>query len=163
MDEKTKFYLENIKKSDKASFLNNSNTHYWDANDDYIDRASVFPNLIKVTRRKKCGILEFNYTHNPYDLFLFPDTIQKRYKKEIIYFPEYIEGKTILPIHHDSIVWNDEDGLIYFYRKNKVGIYPFHKTVQFEYLRKKTNSFYSVIRDDKKGWLDVKTNTEYYD
>lgn len=153
------YYLVDIKKGDKVTFLNNAVTYHWNENDDFLGNKYVYPQFLKITRRNKSGIMEYNY-HNSVPLV---DTISKENLKEVVYTPDYIKGKMVLPITNDSITFNTTDGLIYFYRKNKIGIFPRHTTVQYESIRQITNSFYAIIRDKKWGWLDIKTNIEYYD
>ncbi len=159
LDKRREYYLENIKARDSVTFINNDKEYYWDDNDDYVGHNYGYPQFLKITRKRKSGILEFDYT----DTSIPVDTIPKDWKKEVYYLPQRIKGVKVLPINNDSIVFNEKDGLIYFYRKNKVGIFPRHKTVQYQMIHQKTNSFYAIIRDHKKGWLDIQTNIEYYD
>ncbi len=159
LDERREYFLEKFRARDKISFLNNEEKFFWDENDDYVGDHYVYPQFLKITRGRKSGILKYNYT----DYSRPVDTISMGYKKSVYYFPQEIEGELVLPINNDSIVFNDKDGLTYFYRKNKVGIFPRHKTVQYQMIRQKTNSFYAIIRDHKKGWLDIQTNIEYFD
>ena len=118
-----------------------------------------YPQLLKIVRGKKSGIFEYNYDSTSIPI----DTISKVFGKEIIYSPQKTQSVIALPIKNDSIVFHKKDGLIYFYRKGKVGIFPRDKDVQYNYIKQITNSFYTVYRGQKKGWLDIKSNLEYYD
>ncbi len=162
LDERRKYYLEDVKNKGKITFLDDTQEYYWDDNDYYMETNYKFPEFIKIKKRKKYGIIEYNYTTLT-DWLFPPDTISKDWKKELIYPPDFIKGEIVLPINNDSIKYNNEDGLIYFYRKNKVGLFPRHKTIQYDRIKQKTKSFYLIIRNRKKGWLDIKTNIEHYE
>ncbi|MFV0566629.1 MAG: hypothetical protein ACK5NB_12460 [Flavobacteriaceae bacterium] len=160
LDKKREYYLNNIKRNDKVTFLNNSKEYYWDENDNFVGSKYGYPHLLKITRGKNSGIFEYDYNNT---LLSSSDTIPKDWKKQVNFSPYNIKGKVVLTVNNDSITFNKNDGLIYFYRKNKIGIFPRHETVQFQNINQKTNSFYAIIRDEKQGWLDINTNIEYYD
>ncbi len=159
IDERRTYVLESIKKEDSVTFLNNKKAYYWGGNDDYVGKNYGYPQLLKIVRGKKSGIFEYNYDNTSIPI----DTISKVFGKEIIYSPQKTQSVIALPIKNDSIVFHKKDGLIYFYRKGKVGIFPRDKDVQYNYIKQITNSFYTVYRGQKKGWLDIKSNLEYYD
>ncbi|WP_179354766.1 hypothetical protein [Winogradskyella vidalii] len=150
------FKLEGVKKRDVITFLNNSNITYRDGNSNFTGEKFINPNYLIVTRRNRSGIYKYEYGSSKYD------TIAD-ITNPFIYFPETIKNEVILPINYKSITYNPKDGLVYFYKKNKVGIFPRHKTVQYQNINQETNSFYRITRERRKGWLDINTNIEYYD
>jgi len=62
----------------------------------------------------------------------------------------------------DSIRFNVDDGLVYFYKDNNVGLFPRHQTTQYDFIKQKTQSFYEISKLGKIGWLDIQTNREYF-
>ena len=54
------------------------------------------------------------------------------------------------------------DGLIYFYKDGKVGLFPRDKEPVYDELEQRTKSFYYIKKDGIDGWLDIKTNKEYF-
>ncbi|WP_405397792.1 hypothetical protein [Maribacter sp. Asnod2-G09] len=159
LDKRRAYYLEEIKATDSVTFLNNEKEYYWDENDSFLGKSYMYPELLKITRSKKNGIFEYNYVNTDKVI----DTISKDWKKEVNYLPTKTQRTIVLPINNDSIIFNRKDGLTYFYRKNKVGLFPRHKKVQYNSIQQITNSFYAISRKGKKGWLDIKTNIEYFE
>ena len=53
------------------------------------------------------------------------------------------------------------DGLIYFYKDKKVGLFPRDKVPVYDEIKKVTDSFYRIVKKGTPGWLDIKTNKEY--
>lgn len=76
-------------------------------------------------------------------------------------FSQLARAQKIVTVIYDNLELKG-DGLVYFYKDNKVGIFPRHKTVQYDSIQQQTNSFYKIYRNGKKGWLDIKTNKEYF-
>ena len=72
-----------------------------------------------------------------------------------------IRGKTILPINNDSIIMRS-DGLIYFYKDKKAGLFPLNKVPVYDEITQETESFYRIVKNGITGWLDIKTDKEYW-
>ncbi|MGD1840990.1 MAG: hypothetical protein ACFB0B_08860 [Thermonemataceae bacterium] len=140
------YRLGGLKKKDSITFLDNSTMHVWDENDDFVNNTFLSPTLLKVIRKGKSGIYRY-----PFEV---GETTPDYYHLSLI------EPKIALPIDKDSIVFKDK--LVLFYEKEQVGIFPQHQTAPYQYLEKVTNSFFSIKRDDKVGWLDIKTFKEYF-
>ena len=85
------------------------------------------------------------------------DNYQQKVK---VYPPIKIVGKTVFPINSDSIIMRP-DGLIYFYKDKKVGLFPHDKVPVYDKIKKVTDSFYYIVKKGTPGWLDIKTNQEY--
>jgi len=121
VDTRNFYYLNDInkRKKENVTFLDDTKVSSWDGNSDYVGEVYGYPKYLKIKRRKKYGIKEYYYsTFN--DSFFSPDTITDRWgRKQINYFPNYIEGEDVLPIKYDSIVQR-KDGLTYFYRRKKL-------------------------------------------
>jgi len=148
-----KMILKNIKRTASISFLDDKQSFYWDENDSFIGTKYGYPNYIKVFDGKKYGIYEFSYDVNRY--------VFEKNKPPIIRKNFTITGKEVLPIAYDAIKMNYNDGLIYFYKDNKVGIFPRDKKVVYDAMQQVTNSFYSIERNGIAYWLDINTNIEY--
>lgn len=71
-------------------------------------------------------------------------------------------GKTVFPINNDSIIMRP-DGLIYFYKDKKVGLFPRDKAPVYDEIKKVTGSFYHIVKNGISGWLDIKTDEEYWE
>ena len=78
----------------------------------------------------------------------------------LVYPTLKITGKTILPINNDSIIMRS-DGLIYFYKGKKVGLYPRDKTPTYDEIKQVTTSFYHIVKNGISSWFDFKTGKEY--
>jgi len=148
-----KIILNNIDRNYAVSFIDNKKSYYWDGNDSFIGTKYGYPNYIKVFDGKKYGIYEFSYDVNRY--------VFEKNKPPIIRKNFTITGKEVLPIAYDAIKMNYNDGLIYFYKDNKVGIFPRDKKVVYDAMQQVTNSFYSIERNGIAYWLDINTNIEY--
>ncbi len=160
-DEIIELELFELSKKYKITFLNGKEQYCWDGNDRFMDNHYGFPKLLKVKKGKKKGIISYEYSK--YDVFEITDTINDGYKKKIIHvIPIPTEIEEVLPIKYDSIQLNPKNGLVYFYKKKKIGLFPKHKTVQYDSLIEKTKSFYLFTRKGKKGWLDLNTFEEYF-
>ncbi|WP_148091733.1 hypothetical protein [Tannerella forsythia] len=73
-----------------------------------------------------------------------------------------IVWKIVLPLVNDSITFG-KDGLFYFHNEGKIGIFPRHTTAQYDEIKQHPRSFYHIVRDGRKGWLDIRTNREYFE
>ncbi|GIZ14220.1 hypothetical protein [Capnocytophaga catalasegens] len=133
-------FLNGLKISDEVSFLNKEKTCLWTENT-YISQGFYLnPSLLRVKRNGKYGLIHYDY--------------QAENKS--------ISVEQLLPFIYDEIIMQ-EDGLIYFYKENKIGIYPKHKIPEYDSIEKKTNSFYLISKNGQKGWLDIQTFKEYFD
>lgn len=159
---------------DKLSFLNDKTYVTKSINNDY----NPYPLLIKVTKNGKDGIYTYNLENaiypkkkkSPKKKIYTIDTVTR----DTIYVPEIIEPiyslnkkgtiafKEVLPIVYNQIQQNTNTGLIYLYKDNKIGIYPDHINTSFSVFDEKTTSFYKITKNEKQGWLDIKTFKEYY-
>ncbi|WP_157972807.1 hypothetical protein [Aureibaculum luteum] len=160
--------LRNLPKNSKVSFLDNSNHFSWDGNSSYVGEINIQPKLLKVTQNDKTGIFTYDsekaVTIKPpkeYFITKSGDSILKPLPTGLDK-KGYVKVTEALPLVYDNIEMNTKDGLIYFYKEGKVGIYPNHKTTQFDSIEQITRSFYKISKDGKQGWLDIKTFNEYY-
>lgn len=155
------YILADRTEDEAVSFVNDQMEFEWNENNDFMGSKYLYPQLLKIGRNGKYGIAEYFYKP---DSLVMPDTIitYDPWKETRVIFPvKSITGKVRLPIENDSIVFG-KDGLFYFYNDKKIGIFPHHKTTQYEAIEQKTQSFYYIIRDGKGGWLDIRTNKEYF-
>ncbi len=152
------FYFEKQKQRDKITFLNDRSYYSWDDNDKYMGNYYGYPELLKVKRGKRYGIFKCDYEHS-YDLAL--DTIKDWKGHTVNHLPDFKDLKEVLPVVYDSIIYNY--GLIFYYKKNKVGIFPRDKDVYYDKIERVTHSFYAILRNEKKGWWDRVTNREYFE
>jgi hypothetical protein len=114
--------------------------------------------LLKIKKDNRYGIRSYNY--------YFPDTSAATdtifSQKQLMYKNPFLaDTKLELPARFDSIT-KEKNGLIRFYKKGKIGIFPSHKSVQYKSLEKVTDCFYRIRRRNKKGWLNIKTMEEYF-
>ena len=159
---------------EELSFLNDKTYVTKSINNDY----NPHPLLIKVTKNGKDGMYTYNLKNA-----IYPKK-KKSKKREIytidtvtrdtIYVPEIIEPiyslnkkgslrvKEILSIVYNQIKQNTNTGLIYLYKDNKIGLYPNLISTSFSVFDEKTTSFYKITKNEKQGWLDIKTFKEYY-
>lgn len=161
---KKDFIIKKIRQKDKLSFIDNDTITSWDANDEFTGTHYLSPNYLKIIRNGKSGIIKCNYPFDVKNESTILDTIYPDFfpEKIISYKPKKINPEIVFQINNDSIVYNRYHRLIYFYRDSKVGLYPRHKNVVFDSITRKTNSFYRIVKNGKKGWLDIHTNNEYY-
>jgi len=141
-------------KEDKISFLKN---------DENINKYGrhIGQIFIKVKRKNKYGIYGYNHTKCK-ETFYYPDFSSSKTKEEDI-LHKSIEPEVLLSLDKDSIHHNKNDGLIYFYNKNKIGVLSINKKVQYDTFLQKTHSFYEFTKNGKKGWLDITTKKEFYE
>ena len=62
---------------------------------------------------------------------------------------------------YDSIILRNDE-FIYFYKDGKVGLFPRDKAPVYDELEQKTRYFYHIVKNGVSGWLDIKTDEEYY-
>ncbi|WP_062060013.1 hypothetical protein [Aquimarina longa] len=157
---------------EKLSFITTKNYISESINSSY----NKSPHLIKITKEGKSGI--YSYT---IDQATYPP---KKAKEKPDYFIDETTGDTIfepiaivpisflkkgsvmlqevLPLVYDRIQMDSNNGLIYLYKDNLIGIYPNHISTTFEVFERKTSSFYRIVKDGKQGWIDIRTFKEYY-
>lgn len=70
-------------------------------------------------------------------------------------------GRKFFPLNTMFIV-QQKDGLLFFGKDGKVGIFGKHEKPIFDSLKKVGHSFYEVTKDGKKFWLD-KRSFELYE
>ena len=118
---------------------------------------------MKVAGNGRFGIVEYAYVQ---DSLTRPDTIVTNddgwRTTETVFPPKSIVGRIVLPLVNDSITFG-KDGLFYFHNEGKIGIFPRHTTVQYDEIKQHTRSFYHIVRDRRKGWMDIRTNREYFE
>lgn len=146
----------NTSKGYTVSFLDDSDYTYTDDNN---LEARDISSYLKVKKNKKYGIYTYSYEKEESN-FISDEILETR--KDVHLPTKPAKVKELLPIRFDAIEYNNQDGQILFYKNNKVGIFPRDKTVVYDELKKDSQSFYSFTKNCKKGWLDIKTYTEYY-
>jgi len=160
--EETRYCLSDLLPTDAVTFLDGKKHFYWDDNGDILGYLYVRPTLVRVGRWKKFGIMEYKYEQQE---GVKPRLdIKKKggyVTKTAVYPPVKITGKTLLPIIYDAVIMR-EDGLIYFYKNRKVGLFPRDKAPTYDEIKKVTKSFYRIVKNGTMGWLDVKTGKEYW-
>lgn len=170
---------ENI---ESLSFLNSKKYTSKSVNNRY----HTYPNLIKIVKEGKSGIYSYDLDDSK---FPTEKKITKKEKVKKDYAIDEATGDTIfveppvvltpiepisftkkgsvtlkqiLPIKYNHILQNEDNGLIYLYSNNQIGIYPYHITTSFDFFNKRTTSFYKISKNGKQGWIDIKTFKEYY-
>lgn len=155
---------------ESMSFLSGDNYTSVSVNNDY----EVYPNIIKIVKDGKSGLYSYNIEEAIYP--------KKKKKKNTNFVISKVTGDTIfaplepfflnkkglvrvkevLPITFDKIHQSSINGLVYLYKDEKKGIYPQHTQADFNSFNEKTFSFYSINRNGKWGWIDLRTHKEYY-
>ena len=162
-------YLSDRSADETLSFIDGSRYFVWDENDFFVDNIYHHPELIRVQRGNKYGLFKYNY-QNISKKELYIEGIEEdkeneeenSYKRNVRkYASAYLTGEEQLPIIYDNIQQH-KDGLIYFYKDNKIGIYPQHKKVLYDKIEPQTHSFYHIVKKGKKGYLDIRTMKEYF-
>ena len=156
------YILSDCQPTDSVSFLSGDKEFERDGNSDIVGEIEMYPEWIRVGRKGKYGIIAYDYKQpesvNP------KKTIKRLYNwvRAVLTYPVLkLKGKTLLPIVYDSIIMR-RDGLIYFYKDGKVGLFPRDKEPVYDELEQRTKSFYYIKKDGIEGWLDIKTNKEYF-
>lgn len=157
-----RYILSDCQPTDSVSFLSGDKEFERDGNSDIVGEIEMYPEWIRVGRKGKYGIISYNYKQpegvNP------KKTIKRLYDwvRAVLTYPVLkLKGKTLLPIVYDSIIMR-RDGLIYFYKDGKVGLFPRDKEPLYDELEQRTKSFYYIKKNGIEGWLDIKTNKEYF-
>lgn len=160
--EKVKFILTDCQPDDSVLIIDGSKQFHHSSNYGINGEIAINPSLIKVGRNGKFGILHYDYH---LDKNIQPQIVANKSDKYPLYIHYYptqkIKGKVLLPIENDSIVMQ-QDGMILFYKDGKIGIVERDKSPVFEELTQQTKSFYYFRKDGKEGWIDRKTDTEYF-
>ena len=159
--EDERYCLSDLLPSDTVTFLDGKKSFFHNANSQFYDDINVHPEWIRVGRKGKFGIIAYEYKQKK---GVKPKLVTKRMynwdNKILVYPPIKIVGKTVFPINNDSIIMRP-DGLIYFYKDKKVGLFPRDKVPVYDKIKKVTDSFYYIVKKGIPGWLDIKTNKEY--
>ena len=162
-------YLSDRSADETLSFIDGSRYFVWDENDFLVDNIYHHPELIRVQHGNKYGLFKYNY-QNISKKELYIEGIEEdkeneeenSYKRNVRkYASAHLTGEEQLPIIYDNIQQH-KDGLIYFYKDNKIGIYPQHKKVLYEKIEPQTHSFYHIVKKGKKGYLDIRTMKEFF-
>ncbi len=124
--------------------------------------SSNFPNFLKVKNNDKYGLYKYdqNFRNEKIDTVITTQSTLTRGYNE--FHCQIIPTEEILPIVYDSMVLGGKNNLIYLYKDNKIAIYPNFEKPVFDKVERKTPSFYAILRNGKKGWLDINTFKEYY-
>ena len=155
-----RYWLSDLLPSDAVAFLDGGKSFSYDENNED-PKDKVYPKMLRVCRKGKFGIMVYEYDK---DKSVKPEynyeSLGNRDKTILVYPPVKIVGKTIFPINNDSIIMRP-DGLTYFYKDKKVGLFPRDKVPVYDEIKKVTDSFYYIVKKGTPGWLDIKTNKEY--
>ena len=162
-------YLSDRSADETLSFINGSRYFEWDENDFFVDNIYHHPKLIRVQRGNKYGLFKYNYQEiSEKELYIEgieedkENEEENSFKRNVRKYPSaHLIGDEQLPIIYDNIQQH-KDGLIYFYKDNKIGIYPQHKKVLYDKIEPQTSSFYQIVKKGKKGYLDIRTMKEYF-
>ena len=161
-EEDERFILSDCQPTDFVSFLTGDKEFERDENSSIRGDIKMHQEWIRVGRNGKYGIVAYNYKQPQ---GVNPKRTEKKisdYKKTLLTYPVLnIEGKTLLPIVHDSIIMRP-DGCVYIYKDGKVGLFPSNTAPVYDKLEQRTLSFYYIKKDGIEGWLDIKTNNEYF-
>ena len=159
--EDERYWLSDLLPTDVVTFLDGEKSFFQSENSSLCGDIDVQPEWIRVGRKGKFGIIAYEYKQKK---GVKPKLVTKRmdnYQQKIkVYPPVKIVGKTVFPINNDSIIMRP-DGLIYFYKDKKVGLFPRDKVPVYDEIKKVTDSFYHIVKKGIPGWLDIKTNQEY--
>ena len=162
-------YLSDRSADETLSFIDGSRYFEWDDNDFFTDSIYPYPELIRVQQGNKYGLFKYNYQKiSEKELYIEgieedkENEEENSYKRNVRkYASAHLTGEEQLPIIYDNIQQH-KDGLIYFYKDNKIGIYPQHKKVLYDKIEPQTSSFYQIVKKGKKGYLDIRTMKEYF-
>jgi hypothetical protein len=162
-------YLSDRTTDETLSFIDGSRYFVWDENDFFVDNIYHHPELIRVQRGNKYGLFKYNYQKiSEKELYIEgieedkENEEENSFKRNVRkYASAHLTGEEQLPIIYDNIEQH-KDGLIYFYKDNKIGIYPQHKKVIYDKIEPQTHSFYHIVKKGKKGYLDIRTMKEYF-
>ena len=158
---KKRFYLSDRTPEEKLSFIDGNSGVDWNFNKDYVGDNYPHPEIVRVERNGKYGLFEYDIDFDMKSPYKEEESDVSSSKKVRKYADSYLTGKELLPIAYDHIQQQD-NGLIYFYLNGKIGIYPQQKTATYSAIEPETRSFFRIIKDGKKGYLDIKTFEEYF-
>ena len=156
-----RFYLSDRAPEEKLSFIVGNSRVDWNSNKDYVGDNYPHPEIVRVERNGKYGLFEYDIDFDMKSPYKEEDSDVSSSKKVRKYADSYIIGKELLPIAYDHIQQQD-NGLIYFYLNGKIGVYPQQKTATYSAIDPETRSFFRIIKNGKKGYLDIKTFKEYF-
>ena len=155
------YWLSDLLPTDVVTFLDGEKSFFQSENSSLCGDIDVRPEWIRVGKKGKFGIIAYEYKQKK---GVKPKLVTKRmdnYQQKVkVYPPVKIVGETVFPINNDSIIMRP-DGLIYFYKDKKVGLFPRDKVPVYDEIKKVTDSFYYIVKKRTPGWLDIKTNKEY--
>ncbi|ATV54343.1 hypothetical protein CTM53_07395 [Prevotella intermedia] len=161
-EEDKRYVLSDCQPSDSLTFLDGEKKYSCNGNSWILSDIDVCPEWIRVERNGKFGILAYDY-QQPNNVK--PKKGTKNYgdwKRPLEIYPvRILKGKTILPMVYDSIILRNDE-FIYFYKDGKVGLFPRDKAPVYDELEQKTRYFYHIVKNGVSGWLDIKTDEEYY-
>ena len=162
-EEDKRYLLSGCLSTDSVTFLNWSKEFTRSENSDILHQLNIHPKWIRVGRKGKFGIIAYDYVQPKY---VEPKCIMP--KKDDWKDPVYIypvvkcTGKVLLPIDNDQVILK-EDGLIYFYKDHKIGLFPRDTTPVYDSIERVTKSFYTIKKDGIAGWYDAKINREFFE
>ena len=156
-----RFYLSDRAPEEKLSFIDGNSGVDWNSNKDYVGDNYPHPEIVRVERNGKYGLFEYDIDFDMKSPYKEEDLDVSSSKKVRKYADSYLTGKELLPIVYDHIQ-QQGNGFIYFYLNGKIGIYPQQKTATYSAIEPETRSFFRIIKDGKKGYLDIKTFQEYF-
>lgn len=155
-----RFYLTDRSPDETLTFVEGNIGVEWNVNKVVGDNYP-HPEIVRVERNGKYGLFEYDIDFDMKSPYKEEDSDVSSSKKVRKYADSYLTGKELLPIAYDHIQQQD-NGLIYFYLNGKIGIYPQQKTATYSAIDPETRSFFRIIKNGKKGYLDIKTFKEYF-
>lgn len=162
-EEDKRYLLSGCLSTDSVTFLNWSKEFTRSENSYILHQLNIHPKWIRVGRKGKFGIIAYDYVQPKY---VEPKCIMPKkddWKNPVYLYPVVkCTGKVLLPIDNDQVILK-EDGLIYFYKDHKIGLFPRDTTPVYDSIERVTKSFYTIKKDGIAGWYDVKTNREFFE
>ena len=155
------YYLTDRLAEEHLSFIGERKYFY----DSHTQKLIATQIPICVERGDKYGLYLYTFSNvfaEEYEKILFslyeyefepPDKLK-------MFDPQYLTGKEVLPIAFDTIEISKDDKRIIFSKDGKIGIYP-QATAEYELLEKISSSFYKIIKNGRKGYLDFHLLREY--
>lgn len=159
-----RFYLTDRSPDETLTFVEENIGVEWNVNKEVVGHTYPHPQFVRVQHNGKYGLFEYNFEfdfQSPHQEEISEDSDKSFQRKKRNYPDSFVIGKELLPIVYDHIQQQD-NGLIYFYLNGKIGIYPQQKTATYSAIEPETRSFFRIIKDSKKGYLDIKTFKEYF-
>ncbi|KPH14212.1 hypothetical protein [Chryseobacterium sp. ERMR1:04] len=122
-------------------------------NKEYKKRSTVNPNNNKKKKGKAKNLIE------PVVLQVYAP---REYSKTNTY-DKKAEAIQLLPPEYDEIKYLENEPLIVFRKDNLYGIFLYNKVPTYKKIGARVGNFIEVTdKNDKKGWLDLAANKEYY-